>query len=232
MGFFGDVFDFEQFKLGNMWDKYKKDPERLFLGINTPLEGKLWGTVLGKDYSPTVDMYGGATQDDVQKARQAGINTGPGESMHGLARAITSMYAGGAAGKAMGFGGSAAGGGTAEAGGSFVGPANGSFVGSNGVATSYPVSMGPGATASSPGLLTSAMDYAKPVSNALSAANSAKGLLSSPERPITPSPIMTPMPNNNLGQMVSGMQQEQANRLAMDQQNRQMRRQMIRGGLL
>jgi hypothetical protein len=241
MSWFGDVFDFESFKLGNMWDKYRQDPERAFLGINTPFESKVWGGITGKNYTPTVDMYGGATPDDVQKARQAGINTGPGQSMHGIARTIASMYAGGAAGKAFGgFGGAQAGGSGLN--GGLLGEtaaSNGTGLTMGGSGMGMSGGMGSGISgsvatpaASSPGLLATISEYAKPVGNVLNAASSAKSLMSTPERPITPSPLMTPMPNSSLGQMVSGMQQDQANRMAMDQKNRQMRRQMIRGGLL
>jgi hypothetical protein len=104
-GFISDVMKFEKSKLGNVIDKYKDDPERPLLGINTPFESQVWGKILGKDYTPTVDMYGGATKDDSAKAKSEGINTGPGESMHNIARAITSAFA-------LGYGADAAGVGT------------------------------------------------------------------------------------------------------------------------
>lgn len=111
MGFGSNVFRFEKFKLGNMFDKYKEDPERIFLGANTPFESKVWGKALGKDYEPTVDMWGGATKDDYSKAEEAGIDTKDGRKMHDIARAITSIFAGNAA-----FGGASAGGEAATAG--------------------------------------------------------------------------------------------------------------------
>lgn len=104
-GFVSDVLKFEKSKLGNLMGKYKDDPERPLLGINTPFESKVWGSLLGKDYEPTVDMFGGATKDDVAKAKGEGINTGPGESMHNIARAITSLFAMNYAGGAMPSGG-------------------------------------------------------------------------------------------------------------------------------
>ena len=69
-----------------------------------------------------------------------------------------------------------------------------------------------------------ALGTIKPVGEAMGAANAAKNLFSHQEKPITPSPMMTPMPNSNLGQMVSGMQQQQANQMAQDEQMRMMRR--------
>ena len=100
-GFLKDILSFEKFKLGNALKKYEKDPERLLLGINTPFESKVWGKVTGKNYTPTVDMWGGATKDDIQGAKEKGINTGPGEAMHNIARTVASFY--GAAGAAKGL---------------------------------------------------------------------------------------------------------------------------------
>lgn len=47
-----------------------------------------------------------------------------------------------------------------------------------------------------------------------------------PRQQIMHSPMMTPMPNNNLGQIVSGMQNEQAQRMQMEAQLRAQRRNM------
>lgn len=102
-----DVVKFQSNAGQDARDLYAKDPERIFLGANTPLESELWGTILGKDYEPTVDMYGGTTQHNSETAAARGINTGPGEAMHNIARAITTFYAGGALSKAV-SGGTAA----------------------------------------------------------------------------------------------------------------------------
>lgn len=58
---------------------------------------------------------------------------------------------------------------------------------------------------------------------AMQVANMTKG---QPQAPITPSPITPPMPNTASGNMVANMQQQQAERMAMDQQRRLQRRQM------
>lgn len=93
-------------------------------------------------------------------------------------------------------------------------------------------SMGIGGGLSTPveaakmGLLDTAMGVVKPVGQALATANQAKQMFGQDQQmPIQPSPPLTPMPNNNLGQMVQGMQQQQQQQLAMDQQRRMMRRQ-------
>lgn len=105
MSFFGNVFDFERFKLGNMWDKVKKNPEQLLLGAGDPFSAGVWSKITGKKYEPLVDQWGGATPDDYQKAEAAGIDTSAGRTMHGAARTIAGLYAGNAASKAMGSGG-------------------------------------------------------------------------------------------------------------------------------
>lgn len=95
MSFFSDVFDFEKFNLGDMWDKVKEDPERLFLGAADPFGTKLWSGITGQDWEPIVNQMGGATEGAYERAGEAGINTEPGRQMHGLAEVIASMYAGG-----------------------------------------------------------------------------------------------------------------------------------------
>lgn len=105
MSFFGNVLDFERFKLGNMWEKVNKNPEQLLLGAGDPLSAGAWSKITGKNYEPLVDQWGGATPDDYQKAEAAGIDTSAGRTMHGAARTIAGLYAGNAASTAMGSGG-------------------------------------------------------------------------------------------------------------------------------
>ncbi len=110
MSFLGDTFGFEKFKLGNMWDKIKDQPERLLIGGENPFSAKVASAVTGKDYEPLVDEWGGATKDDYEKAEARGINTNSGKKMHGVARAVAGIFVGKyGAGKA-GFSGSADGG--------------------------------------------------------------------------------------------------------------------------
>ena len=94
MGFLDDILGFEKFKLGNMWDKVKKNPEQLLLGAGDPASAKLWSGVTGKKYEPLVDQWGGATKDDYSKAEASGIDTGAGRKMHGVARGIAGIFAG------------------------------------------------------------------------------------------------------------------------------------------
>lgn len=94
MGTLKNIFDFERYKLGNMWGKVKDNPEQLLLGAGDPFSAKMWGGITGKDYEPLVDQWGGATKDDYAKAEAEGIDTRDGRAMHGIARAIAGMYAG------------------------------------------------------------------------------------------------------------------------------------------
>ena len=64
MSFLKDVLSFEKFNLGDMWDKVKHDPGRLFLGALDPASTSLWNKVLGKDWEPLVDQFGGAYGGD------------------------------------------------------------------------------------------------------------------------------------------------------------------------
>lgn len=85
------------------------------------------------------------------------------------------------------------------------------------------------ASAAAPsGGVTGLLSSVKPYMDAAGTATQVAGMFNHPEQApqITPSPITTPMPNNNLGSMVSGMQQQQANKIAMEKQARQARRSM------
>jgi hypothetical protein len=105
-----DILGFEGFNLKEMWRKIKQDPERIFIGAGDPASSKMWGKVLGKDYEPVVDQWGGASSDTYDKAEAAGIDTKAGKNMHKIARVISAVYAGGAGANALGGGAGAAGG--------------------------------------------------------------------------------------------------------------------------
>jgi len=119
MSWLGDVIKFENFNLGNQWDKLKKNPERAFIGAMDEGGTKVWNkafdltapvTGIRRNYEPMTDYFGGASKDSYTKANAAGINTGPGRSMHNVAKAITAAYVGGYGAGQLGAGGGAAGG--------------------------------------------------------------------------------------------------------------------------
>ncbi|MBA4362728.1 MAG: hypothetical protein C0411_18670, partial [Pseudomonas sp.] len=115
MSFFGDMGSFELFNLGAMGNQVKDNPARLFYGSADPFSTGMWNKVLGTNDKPMVDQWGGAAPQRYEEAQDAGINTGPGKTMHTIAKTIASIYAGGAAGGLLG-GGSAAAGGAGTAG--------------------------------------------------------------------------------------------------------------------
>lgn len=102
----GDIFDFEFFNLKDMWKKIKKDPERLFLGAADPFSSEMWGKILGKDYEPIVDQFGGpyggswismggnTNQGVYGRAEQAGIDTNDARNVHNVAHVIAALMAG------------------------------------------------------------------------------------------------------------------------------------------
>ena len=54
----------------------------------------MWGKILGKDYDPLVGQMGKPTSATYKGAEKAGIDTGPGKTMHDIAQTIASMYTG------------------------------------------------------------------------------------------------------------------------------------------
>lgn len=189
MSFFGDVGDFELFNLGAMGSQVKDNPARLFYGSADPFSTGVWNKVLGTDDKPLVDQWGGAAPQRYEEAQEAGINTGPGKTMHTIAKTIASIYAGGAGANAAGglLGGGASGaaaGGASTAGASTAGYGAGQplVTGSMGNAA-----YAGGTTSQAPGLLSSMgsnlsrfNEAAKPYMNAASMGQKAYGLLNQP----------------------------------------------------
>lgn len=94
MGFAKDVLGFEAFNLKGIGRKIKDNPLRLLYGGIDPASTKVWNKVLGRDDEPLVDQWGGASKDTYKDAEAAGLNTGPGKTMHGIARSIAGSIAG------------------------------------------------------------------------------------------------------------------------------------------
>lgn len=112
MSWVKDVLGFELFNAKDILKSIRKDPERLLLGAADPASTELWNTILGKDYEPMVDQMGGAYDGKVlswggdggvyKRARQDGIDTGPGLDMQRAAHVIAALFA---ANGLMGMGG-------------------------------------------------------------------------------------------------------------------------------
>lgn len=133
MSIFGDIFGFEKSAMGDRLDLLKKDPWRAPLGIMDQGSTNIFNTLTGKDLDPMVDYWGGTTKQNVANAKAKGINTGPGEGMHNIARTITSLFAGGYGADKMGL---------------FGGAQGGSMVGSGADATTVPLSSAPSSSPS------------------------------------------------------------------------------------
>jgi hypothetical protein len=110
MSFLSNVFKFEKHNFGYMLDGIKEDPERILIGAADPFSTKVWNKVLGKDYKPLVDQWGGASEESYKQAEEKGIDTKAGGAVHSVARVIAAIFAMNAAGSAMGGGAEAAGG--------------------------------------------------------------------------------------------------------------------------
>lgn len=190
MSFLGDVGDFEWFNLGQMGGQVKENPARLFYGSADPFSTNVWNKVLGTNDKPLVDQWGGAAPQRYEEAQEAGINTGPGKTMHTVAKTIASMFAGGAGSSAAG---GLLGGGASGASGAAGG------VGTAGYGAGQPLVTGTmgnaayagGATSQAPGLLSSVgsnlsqfNEAAKPYMNAASIGQKAYGLLNQPGQPM------------------------------------------------
>jgi hypothetical protein len=144
MGWLSDNLDFELFNLGDMWDKIKDSPEQLLLGVD-PFSTGLWNTLGVTDNEPIVNQlggpYGGASNMGLssgggvyERAREAGIDTGPATQMHDLAEVIAGGY--GAAGAIGGLGNIGGGGIVAgEGGGGILGGESGGILGGGGGAS-------------------------------------------------------------------------------------------------
>jgi len=252
MSFLGDVGSFEMFNLGAMGNQVKDNPARLFYGSADPFSTSMWNKVLGTNDKPLVDQWGGAAPQRYEEAQEAGINTGPGKSMHNIAKAIASVFAGGAGAGAMGglLGGSAGGAGAAGAGaagttaagaGAGAGASAGASAGA-GYGMGQPVvagSMGNaayagGAAGQSPGLLStlgsnlsSFNTAAKPYMDAASTGQKVYGLLNQGQQ----QPIMAATPQQPGGgpQTLAEISQGQTNPLIARRQMQAQQRRAQRG---
>ena len=135
MSFLGNILGFEKVNIGGILGKLADNPERALIGAFDPFSSKVWGGITGKDYTPIIDQWGGATPDTYEKAKAQGVDTSSSRTMQDLATAIAAYeagsWAGGVAGAGGGAGGSALGGAEAAPGvvgaGAGAGGASGAF---------------------------------------------------------------------------------------------------------
>jgi hypothetical protein len=72
----------------NVGESWQEDPERAFLGINTPLETELWGALTGKEYDENTNMWGSPTKADYQESAARGNDPGFAAWSHAATEAI------------------------------------------------------------------------------------------------------------------------------------------------
>ncbi len=234
MSFFGDVGSFEMFNLGAMGNQVKDNPARLFYGSADPFSTGMWNKVLGTNDKPLVDQWGGAAPQRYEEAQDAGINTGPGKTMHAIAKTIASIYAGGAAGGLLSGGGAAAGGaGTA---GATSAPATTAGYGLGQPAVTGTMGNAAYAGSSSPGLLgsmgTSLSNFntqAKPYMDAASYGQKAYGLLSPQGQQQSASGAQAMQQANSGPQTLAQLAQGQPNPLIAQRQQYAQQRRAQRG---
>lgn len=89
-----DIIDFERTNLREMGRKIKDDPERLLVGGITPLDTEVTNKILGTDYEPMIDQWGGPADSTWERAAAEGVELGPNKIMHGIAHSVAQMYAG------------------------------------------------------------------------------------------------------------------------------------------
>lgn len=89
----GDALEFEWYHAKELWSDIKDDPERLFIGAIDPISTDMWNQVLGKDYEPMVNQWGGATNERFVGAAEEGMNVEPAMFMHDTAKSIAQSYA-------------------------------------------------------------------------------------------------------------------------------------------
>lgn len=100
----GDALHFEKSWISDIWKGIKRDPKRLFLGVD-PISTKGWNAVLGRNDKPVVGHLGGPTKESYQNAQDKGIKTGTASTLHGIAKAVAGAY--GAYGASGGLGNAA-----------------------------------------------------------------------------------------------------------------------------
>lgn len=236
MSFFGDVGSFEMFNLGAMGNQVKDNPARLFYGSADPFSTSMWNKVLGTDDKPLVDQWGGAAPQRYEEAQDAGINTGPGKTMHAIAKTIASIYAGGAAGGLLSGGAGAAGGAAGSAGSSGATGASTAGYGLGQPVVSGGVGNAAYAGGSSPGLLgsmgTSLSNFntaAKPYMDAASYGQKAYGLLSQGQGQGQPAAGGPAQQNTSGPQTLAQIAQGQPNPLIAQRQQYAQQRRAQRG---
>lgn len=226
---FGNLLNFEAFNLKNIGRKIAKNPEQLLLGAADPFSAGVWSKVTGKEYSPLVDQWGGATSDTYRDAEAAGIDTTAGKGMHNIARTVASFYAGGyGADKAGLLGGAQPAGQGLQMGGSGYGglQAGTGTTGISGSGSTIGQGIGNGIGGTSAG--TGWGGYLDQGMKGLQAASQAQGLLGAGQQPVQAQPLQQ-RPGPDMSGLLAGQQQIDAQRMAEDEKRRLAQQYAVQG---
>lgn len=180
---------------GDILSAWGHDPERAVLGINNPAESAVWGSLLGKDYSPDVNMLGGATEAQKADMAASGINMGLAKPAYAIADTVASIMGsqGAAGGLGAAFGGAAGATGGTLGEGVAAGAEGAEFQGAvNAGATGAAETGAAGATAKT--VTGSAIGDAALKSGATTAAQAVVAKAMAPKAPTAASPIEMPDP--------------------------------------
>lgn len=234
MSWFGDLGSFEMFNLKGMANQVKDNPARLLYGSADPFSTKVWNKILGRDDKPLIDQFGGAANHRYEEAEDAGINTGPGRTGHGIARAIASIYAGGAVGGLLGGGTNAAATGTAGSTGFQLGqPLSQGTVGNASIAGQQGGLLG--STTSTGGILQAGKGYMEAAKPYMDAAQTGLSINNQVKEATQPQPMpaaqmmQTQGGPQTLATLATQGQQAQVSQMQAAEQARQQRRLARRG---
>jgi hypothetical protein len=213
----GDVISNEASHLTNLYKSFGDSPGKTLtqfaLGAEDPLGASAWSKVLGTKFTPGANQFGGETAAQYRQSRDEGVNTGPSQTLGGIADVVAAVWgaygASGAAGGGASAGGAAAEGGTlgaeggAAAGGASAGSADVAGLeaadsaavaaeGAEPALTAGGAGSAGGGAAGAAGSSSSWVDYAKGVGKAL--APTIVSTLLQPKPPKTKAPTAMPDP--------------------------------------
>ena len=104
MGFFDSLIQTPVYQAQSMAKQYSQNPAQAALGINTPAEAGVWNGILGTNYKPTMNMFGGPSEQTYANARQQGVDLSAGRVADSIVPAVAggigSVFGGPAGGMA------------------------------------------------------------------------------------------------------------------------------------
>jgi hypothetical protein len=94
MSFFDSLIQTPVYQAKSMAKQYSQNPEQALLGMNTPLETGIWNKVLGTNYKPTVNMFGGPSEATYANAQREGVDLSAGRVADSVVPAAAGVVGG------------------------------------------------------------------------------------------------------------------------------------------